>query len=302
MAFNKLLIVECDLGGFKQGASQGGAAVVLQLKNKPKLLNIIKTPNCILRKSSTPQAHYLDEINQCIESLSKEVSDFLQENGDEKLIVFSGDHSTACGTLAGVKNAYPNKRIGAIWIDAHADINSPYTSDSGNMHGMPVAAAMGFDHKEIAINKLNNITYSLWESTKSICNKAIHPDDFVYIGIRDLDKIEWDIIDQHNIKYYSVEDVKLAGGANIAQQTLDYLSLCDFIYISFDIDSLDSSLVPGTGMPADNGLSLDCVNSLFDTLLRSKKIKALEVVEVNPLLDSNNKTTKTIASLLDNFM
>ncbi|GLS92039.1 arginase [Psychromonas marina] len=302
MTFNKCIIVECDLGGFKKGASQGGDAVVLQLKNKPELLNVIKTPNCILRKSNTPQSHYLDEINQCLDSLSRDVSDFLQENVEDKLIVFSGDHSTACGTLAGVKNAYPNKRIGAIWIDAHGDIHSPYTSDSGNMHGMPVAAAMGLDHKEIAVNKLDNVTNSLWENTKSICNQAIQPADFVYIGIRDLDKVEWDIIELHDIKYYSVEEVKVVGGAGIAQQTLDHLSLCDFIYISFDIDSLDSSLVPGTGMPADNGLSLDCVKSIFDTLLRSKKIKALEVVEVNPLLDTNNKTTKTIASLLDDFM
>lgn len=302
MAFNKALIVECDLGGFTKGASQGGEAVVLQLTNKPELLNIIKTPNRVLRKSTTPQAHYLDEINQCLDRLSKNVSDFFKGNLEEKLIVFSGDHSTACGTLAGLNSAYPNERIAAIWIDAHADIQSPYTSSSGNMHGMPVAAAMGLDHKDLAVNELDNVTGSLWENTKSICNKAIQPEDFVYIGIRDLDKSEWNIIDEHNIKYYSVEEAETVGGNNIAEQALDYLSLCDLIYVSFDIDSLDSLLVPGTGMPADNGLSIDFVKSLFKTLLPSDKIKALEVVELNPLLDSCNITIKNVTSLLDEFI
>lgn len=302
MAFNNALIVECDLGGFKKGASQGGKAVVQQLKNKPKLLNVIKTPSRVLRKSTTPQAHYLDEINQCLYTLSKNVFDFFQRNVEDKLIVFAGDHSTSCGTLAGLKSAYPNKRIGTIWIDAHADIHSPYTSGSGNMHGMPVAAVMGLDHKNIVVNKLDKVTGVLWKSIKSICNQAIHPDDFIYIGIRDLDKVEWNIIEEHNIKYYSAKEAKIVGGSTIAQQALDNLSLCDVIYISFDIDALDSSLVPGTGMPADNGLSIGFVKSLFDTLLSSIKIKALEIAELNPLLDTKNTTIKNIASLLDDFI
>ncbi|PNQ53560.1 hypothetical protein C1141_20620, partial [Vibrio agarivorans] len=206
-------------GGPHSGSAMAGRAFFSQFDKQINVVDTIKTPIREIRKSNTPDAHYLKDINSCLRDISEAVVNHYENTPDTRLLVIAGDHSTASGTLAGLQTAYPNKTIGTIWIDAHADIHSPYTSPSGNVHGMPVAAAASDDHIAFMQNNIDDETRALWEETKDICRKTINYDNLVYIGIRDLEKVEWDIIKEHGISYYSVSTV----------ESTDSAKLCDLI-------------------------------------------------------------------------
>jgi arginase len=298
--FEHAIIVECELGGPHNGASMGGRAFFSQFEQGTSVLETITTPVRKVRQSNTPKAHYLSDINQCLRDISEAVAQHYKRSPESRLLVVAGDHSTACGTLAGLKRAYPKSTIGTIWIDAHADIHSPYTSPSGNVHGMPVAAAAGDDHIDFKIKELDGETTALWEATKDICQNSIDYNNLIYIGIRDLEKAEWDVIAKNNIKYYSVDSIENRDCSEVCNEIFLKLERCDMIYISFDIDALDQRYVPGTGTPVKGGLSLERTQELISMLCQNDKIKALEVVEINPLLDTYNETASRIANMLSN--
>ncbi len=302
LRFNNALLVECDLGGAKNGSTYGAKALFSELTKKPNIIDTIQAAQAPVRESSTPLVHYLSEINGCISKVSSSIKAFFDHNKEDRLVVAAGDHSTACGSVAGFKKAFPDKKIGVVWIDAHADIHSPYTSGSGNVHGMPVAAAVGEDHRERAVNKVDEHSEQLWHETKSICGNAFDFADLVYVGIRDLEQEEWDIIDEHKISFFTVEDVQNRSGVSVAKDALAQLDHCDLIYVSFDIDALDSSLVPGTGTPVSQGIDTSSTNELLATLVSSDKVKLLEVVELNPMLDNGVETAKTISNLLEGVL
>ena len=206
-------------------------------------------------------------------------------------IVMSGDHSSAGATIAGVKMAYPDKRIGVIWIDAHADLHSPYTSPSGNMHGMPVAAALNEDNLTCRHNEVHASTRDYWEKLKSIGGIApkILFDDLVYIALRDTEDEEDYLIREHNIRVIPVDEVTDKGVSHTVRETLAYLEQCDLLYISFDVDCMDAGLARGTGTPVADGLSNLQARNLLRGLLASKKACCLELAEINPLLDLENQ-------------
>ncbi|MCF6439063.1 arginase [Pseudoalteromonas luteoviolacea] len=292
-----VIVVECDLGGPHSGAALGCRALLAELGDKVNVVDSINVAALPVRQSKLKKAHYLGEINECIDRLSSSIFHFYQNN-DSQLKVIAGDHSTASGSLAGLKKAFPDKRIGVVWIDAHADIHSPYTTPSGNVHGMPVAAAACKDHLHRARNELDEQTVELWNNTKALCGESIALKDLVYVGIRDLEQEEWDIVKEENIKYFQVADLNEQGSKRIAHQCLEYLDDCDLLYVSFDIDSLDAKLVPGTGTPVGDGLSVEQAQELLSVLFSSEKLKMFEVVEINPLLDNKNETAKRVASTL----
>ncbi|WP_168204235.1 arginase [Aliikangiella coralliicola] len=297
--FKKMLLVECDLGGPEAGAALGPNALYSLLGENAELVDVIRCAEISDCHNTTPQAHNLKEINDCLYQISQSVSEFFKKNQNESLGIIAGDHSTACGSLAGLKTANPDARIGVIWIDAHADIHSPYTTPSGNVHGMPIAAAVGADHKKIAINSIDQETHAEWEKTKRLSQSSFTLNDLVYIGIRDLEQQEQEVLEQHNIPHYSVSSVSRLGGTEVATAALKYLEHCSSIYVSFDIDSLDAELVPGTGTPVTDGLDAFNTMKIISTLAASDKVKLLEVVEINPLLDQGNKTTELVARILE---
>lgn len=215
----------------------------------------------------------------------------------------SGDHSSALGTISGIKAAHPNKRLGVVWIDAHADINSPYTSPSGNIHGMPLAAALGVDNLENRINNVFEETSAYWDKMKNIGidGAKIAAEDLVYFGVRDTEKSEDNIIDELGIRNYSVHEVRYRGLQNCVEEALNKLSNCDVIYISFDVDSMDCDLISyGTGTPVSKGFDQHEIIEIIDTLNASNKVVCIEFVEVNPLLDfKGNKMAETAFEILD---
>jgi len=212
-------------------------------------------------------------------------------------VVLAGDHSTAVGTIAGMKAAYPNKTIGVIWIDAHADIHTPYTTPSGNMHGMPIAASLNFDHQLPNGNSPHEEVIALWNDVKNVSNIApkIKPNDIVYIGVRDIEWQEEALMNEHGIRNFKVEEVREKGIDQIVSTTLELLKNTDVIYISYDVDVLDPSLSRGTGTPVDNGFKLEEVKQLISKLIAEPKVKCFEMVEINPTLDDKGNRMAEMA-------
>lgn len=226
-------------------------------------------------------------------------------------IVLAGDHSTAAGTICGIKKAHPNRRLGVIWIDAHADFHSPYTTPSGNMHGMPLAMVTALDNEECEQNDVEEETEAIWEKIKQIGGNGpkIDPKDIIFMGVRDTEKPEDHIIEKHEIRNYSIEEINYRGVRRVAKEALKLLKDCDQIYISFDVDSLDTSVSKGTGTPVPNGLRKEQAFQLNRELIKDKRVCCWEIVEVNPTLDSQNKMAEhafeileaTTDSLIENF-
>lgn len=233
------------------------------------------------------------------------VSNAVQSNLNNAFfpLVISGDHSSALGTISGIKAAYPNKKLGVVWIDAHADIHSPYTSPSGNVHGMPLAAAMGEDNLDCKINTITKETKTFWEAMKNIGTSEVkvQPEDIVYFGVRDTEEPEAKQMEKLNIRNYKVEEVRYRGIDNCIKEAIAKLKECEIIYVSFDVDSMDCDLVSyGTGTPVPKGFDQFEIIKIINGFLNTKKVVCLEFVEVNPLLDlKGNKMAKTAFEILD---
>ena len=220
-------------------------------------------------------------------------------------IILSGDHACAGGTIAGIKKAFPHKRIGVVWIDAHADIHTPYTTPSGNIHGMPLATALAEDNLDAKINDLNTETAGYWNQLKDTggISPKINVEDIVYISVRDTEKPEDDYIAKNKIKNFSVNEIRTKTKEIVAQEIKERLSDCDVIYVSFDVDSMDCILVSkGTGTPVENGLSPEEADFFMVEFAKWNKVKAVEFVEINPCLDNKINTMAEAAySILQNM-
>ena len=262
--------------------------------------DVITENESIYNKVNNSFAKRIDSVfNQC-ERLSNQVKVTIQE---EKFpIVLSGDHSSAIGTISGIKAAHPTKRVGVVWIDAHGDLHSPYTSPSGNIHGMPLSAVIADDNLDCQINDINRETTELWERMKNIdvLGQKVAPEDIVFFGVRDTEEPEDKQIEKYGMKNYMVAEVRYRGLEVCVKEALEKLSNCEVLYISFDVDSMDCDMISyGTGTPVPKGFDQYEVINIIDSLLESKKVVCVEFVEVNPLLDfKGNKMAETAFEVL----
>lgn len=227
-------------------------------------------------------------------SVCSRVSECVHDNIKDEVypIVLSGDHSSALGTMSGVKAANADKKLGVIWVDAHADLHSPYTSPSGNVHGMPLAAGLSIDNKAHQINEVPEETAAHWANLKNIgvTGKKLETSELIYFGVRDTEAPEDACMNMHNIKNYTVDEVRFRGMTVCLNEAVQKLSSCDVIYISFDVDSLDCDRISkGTGTPVPHGFDIEEVVEIINTFIRTGKTACFEVVEVNPTLDTENK-------------
>lgn len=239
-------------------------------------------------------------LEQC-----KRVSDATQKTLQDGFfpLILSGDHSSALGTLAGIQNAYPKETIGVLWIDAHTDLHSPWSTPSGNVHGMPLGAALGLDHKQLAINTLEEETKKHWYEMKNlgIHFPLIQPHQLVYFGIRDYEAQEATLLEDLSLRFFEVNYCRTKGVITATQEGLAYLAACDKLYVSFDVDVFDAPTVSeGTGTPVAQGFSVEEVFLLLKTIFASQKVAALEVAEINPLLDlKGNQMAESTFEILD---
>jgi arginase len=304
----KLIENPSELGAGTRGASLGiDAMKIASIKSGSKFFakypRIALEDNNILLYSEVTSDHAkrINEIISVYERVSNAVVDTIKK-GDYP-IVLSGDHSSAGGTIAGIKMAHPDKRLGVIWIDAHADLHSPYTSPSGNVHGMPLSTALNSDNRGHGIKEISDELATQWNKLKNIGGIApkINPEDLVFVGVRDTEDPEAFYIAENKVKTIDVEVVRRTGARVISEEILAYLKPCDIIYISFDVDSMDCDLVSyGTGTPVPNGLTEQEASGLINNLLIDKRVACLEVVEINPCLDNKqNKMAETAFRVLE---
>jgi arginase len=301
----KLITVESDFGAGKPGAAQGPDALINELKTKQiekiDVYNYTRLlPKPVKTSGPTPFGRNIEIISEFQQKVCDNIVDTLQLH--KTPLIFSGDHSNANALISGVKDFYANQRIGVIWIDAHADLHSPYTTPSGNIHGMPLAALLGNDHREMAHNEPQLITKQLWKNLKKLGRRKISPkiqgSDIVFIGLRSTEPEEEQIITKEGIKSFRPDDIKKHGILKVAKQAIQHLKACDYIYVSFDVDSLDSSISMGTGTPVENGLTYEDAVILLKHLISVKNLAGFEITEINPLLDIENPMQKVISNLL----
>jgi arginase len=232
------------------------------------------------------------------ERVSKAVQESIKSNFFP--VVLSGDHSTAGATIAGIKMAKPKSKLGVIWIDAHADLHTPYTTPSGNMHGMPLASAIAEDNEENAVHEIDAETKRAWDALKHIGKIApkVLPEDIVFISLRDYEREERGLIEKYGMKVITTNEVRRKGPENIVRSVIRYLSDCTDIYVSFDVDSLDSSISKGTGTPVHNGLKEREAEDLISKFMQNRKICCFEITEVNPTLDKENLMAEIAFNIL----
>lgn len=208
-------------------------------------------------------------------------------------IILAGDHSSAAATIAGIKEANPNKRLGVVWCDAHSDLHSPYTTPSGNIHGMPLAIALAEKNLKNQVNNLHPTTEKLWEELTNTSGHApnIKHEDLVLLGVRSYEAPEDELIKTKPIKHITVTDTRVRGLDNTISEIFDHLSNCDLIYISFDVDAMDPTYTSkGTGTPVGLGFTEEEATKILTGLARSPKVCCLEITEVNPTLDDKCNT------------
>jgi arginase len=283
--------------GLKIAAFNSNSSFFKKFKSK-----VIPSKNYVLNEEEKyPKAKRIDSIIDVCLSISEHVASSIKKHKFPFLL--SGDHSSAIGTIAGIKSANPSLRLGVIWIDAHADLHSPYTTPSGNVHGMSLLASLNQDNFDRRVHELDHLTNQKWEKLKKLEN--IYPkvlvDDVVFLGLRSTEDPEDYFIIDNEINKISVEHVRRNGSENVSKEVLEYLSACDLLYISFDVDSLDCDLVSyGTGTPVPNGFTENEVAGLINNLLIDKRTCCLEVVEINPCLDNKqNKMAETALRVVE---
>ena len=301
----KIIEVRSEIGAGTRGASLGIDAIrIAALDFMSNLFvnfpsEVIETENKMLYEPvASPYAKRIEGIYTMYDRVSKAVSDTVKSGLFP--LVLAGDHSTAGGTIAGLKMARPKRRLGVVWIDAHADMHSPFTTPSGNMHGMPLAISLADDNVENQVHTPDPKTLEAWKKLKNIgkIEPKILPEDIVFIALRDYEKEEEAIIKKGNIKVIQVAEVRRKGIENVVRQTFQHLANCDDIYVSFDVDSLDSSISRGTGTPVSNGLREREAEDLVASFMQHHKICCFEIAEVNPTLDKENLMAEIAFNIL----
>lgn len=298
-----LVEVDCDLGAGIPGAGSGidllkqAATRQQDLRQiSDRLIEEIQgqarlgaTAAELGTDTATPHARHIETIAAVMADAAALVASTL-ERGLFPIVV-AGDHSTAASTIAGIRRAHPDRRLGVVWIDAHADIHSPFTTPSGNMHGMPLAIAAAHDNQAESINQPDGATRLLWEQLQQLSGTgraSIALEDLIYVAVRDTEPAEDVTLEQFSIPVVSTEDVRRLGPERAAQRCLDHLQAVDLIYVSFDVDSMDSTICKGTGTPVPGGLWADEARQLTRALLADPRVCCWEICEINPHLDSLN--------------
>lgn len=301
-----LIEVKSELGAGTRGASLGIDAVKIasiDLQSdffaRYDSVNVRTDNSPLFTGFISPSAKYVNAILGVEKRVCNAVCEALEFG--QLPLVLAGDHSTAFGTIAGVKKAFPDKRLGVIWVDAHADLHTPYTTPSGNVHGMPLAMALGTDNLDAQTNVPPAEVAHIWEEIKKIGVEGpkLHPSDVVFISKRDTEGPEDYLAEKYGMRNYTTEEVRKYGPKKVATMALEQLRDCDMIYVSFDVDSLDPSVSKGTGTPVPGGLTAEEAMAINVELVKSPKVCCWEMVEINPTLDSENKMAEVAFEIME---
>jgi arginase len=226
------------------------------------------------------RVRFLPEVIAACEQVARLVARALEEG--QFPLVLGGDHSVALGTLGGL--ASQNGPGGVLWIDAHGDLNRPQTSPSGNVHGMPLAAALGLAGPEFESDA--------WPLP------AVEPERVALVGIRALDEGERRLLDGLGARVFTMSEIDRVGMEAVVREALEVIAGPGFVHVSLDLDALDPEIAPGVGTPVRGGLSYREAHLAMELVAESGLAGSLEVVEVNPILDRENATAELAVELV----
>lgn len=282
--------VPCDYGQQRRGVDMGPSAIrYAGLQERLKMVGHhvedegnIQVLSHQHEQQDDERLLNLEEVIQVNTALAQRVQEVIEKNRTP--LVLGGDHSIAIGTLAGLSMKYKN--LGVIWFDAHADLNTPETTPSGNIHGMPLATSMGLGHE-----RLTTILHN---------EPKIKAQNIVIIGGRSIDAGERILIKERGIKIYTMHEIDRLGMTYVMEETMAYFKAqqIDGLHLSLDLDALDPLYTPGVGTPVAGGITYRESHLAMEMIQESGMLTSAEFVEVNPILDERNKTADVAVALI----
>jgi len=292
-----IINVPLDLGASRRGTDAGPSAFrIAGLKDAVRKLGYtiasetdIPVPTMETRHLDNSNARFKDEILSVCEVLAKATKGSLDDG--EIPLVIGGDHSIAMGTVSGAAAYFrqAKQKLGLIWFDAHGDMNLPDTSPTGNIHGMPLAHLLGYGDPQLA----------------SIlgANPAVAPENVALIGIRDIDRVEREFINQSGIKAFTMRDIDQFGMSEISLRALDVVNAGTAgFHVSFDLDGCDPEVIPGSGTLVPGGVSFREAHLLLEECASDGRMTSMEVVELNPFLDQANISAERAVTLVQSAL
>lgn len=288
-----LLGVPMDLGSGRRGVDMGPSAIRIagladrlkDLGNKVVDEGDLDIKNMEELRVGDMKARYLKEITRASKLLSQKVERIVSRKGFP--LVLGGDHSIAVGTISGIA-AYckrKRKKLGVLWVDAHGDINTPSTSPSGNIHGMPLAAVLGLGPRDLA--HLGGR------------QRKVDPANVALVGIRSLDDGEKRHLKQTGAHVFTMPDIDRQGIHRVMKKALSRVTDgTDYVHVSLDLDAVDPTIAPGVGTPVKGGLDYREAHLIMELISESRAMTSLEIVEVNPILDENNTSAEFAVELV----
>ncbi|PAF50617.1 arginase [Helicobacter sp. 13S00477-4] len=285
----QLIGVFSDIGASKRGSSKGVDLLMEHFRKNHNDLKQTRIINQALLQNLQNSPKYAKNIKAICEFFENKLipeAKKVIESGEFPLI-FSGDHSNALGILQAFEEIYYEEPIAVIWIDAHSDLHTPYDSNSGNIHGMPVGGILNI--AKSGENCLEESEKSEWEKLCTLSTQRnIKPQNITYIGVRSLEKSEKDMIEKFKIPLYSVRQVR-QNIQNVINEVITSLEKTHRVYLSVDVDVMDGKIFTSTGVRENNGLYPFELQECIELLIRGleKKLIAIEFTEFNPVLDDS---------------
>lgn len=289
----RVIGVPLDLGAGRRGVDMGPSALRIARLNT-RLVELGYHPIdagdvAVAIQETHPEgdqrARYLPQIVEVCTALSHQVSQVMEEGAFP--LVLGGDHSVAIGTIAGAALYYHRRgeRTGVIWVDAHSDMNTPETSPSGNVHGMPLAVTLGYGAPDL--------------TTLGGLHPKVRPQDAVLVGVRNIDPTEKRLVMESGMTIFTMRDIDERGMRNVIQEAIQLATRnTTGLHVSFDMDALDPAIAPGVGTPISGGLTYREAHLLMESVSDSERLTSLEVVEINPIIDTGNATADVAVGLL----
>ncbi len=289
--------VHLDLGAGRRGTDMGPSAMHVAglvprlrgLGHRVVDVEPISVRSFESADGGDPRARFLPAIARTCSLLADRVEAEVEQHRFP--LVLGGDHAQAIGTIGGMARAYRKRglRVGVIWVDAHTDMNTPDTSSSGNIHGMPLAALLGYGPPELV--------------GLSGDEPALRPEDVAIIGVRDVDRSETSLVTRSGVRVYTMSELDERGTAVCVREAFErVLAHTAGVHLSFDLDGVDPQDAPGVGTPVPGGLTLRESHLICETAANTRRLLGMEMVELNPTLDVRNKTGELAVWLIQSAL